>query len=115
MKKGGRRYLIIPPAWAYGAQGVAARVPPDSTLVFEVEVRRVSVSCQLFVFHLLCGSWVAASVCKVKTCCRHGNCGSNCYKLNTSGRYISLIKKESKHKTLNLENPSRLFTKMTLF
>lgn len=45
MKKGGRRYLIIPPAWAYGAQGVAGRVPPDSTLVFEVEVRRVSVFC----------------------------------------------------------------------
>ncbi|XP_071430377.1 FK506-binding protein 15 isoform X2 [Pithys albifrons albifrons] len=44
MKKGGRRYLIIPPAWAYGAQGVAGRVPPDSTLVFEVEVRRVKLA-----------------------------------------------------------------------
>ncbi|XP_071622669.1 FK506-binding protein 15 isoform X1 [Heliangelus exortis] len=43
MKKGGRRYLIIPPAWGYGAQGVAGRVPPDSTLVFEVEVRRVKL------------------------------------------------------------------------
>ncbi|XP_075295729.1 FK506-binding protein 15 isoform X3 [Opisthocomus hoazin] len=43
MKKGGRRYLIIPPAWAYGAQGVAGRVPPDSTLVFEVEVKRVKL------------------------------------------------------------------------
>ncbi|KFQ40634.1 FK506-binding protein 15, partial [Mesitornis unicolor] len=43
MKKGGRRYLIIPPAWAYGAQGVSGRVPPDSTLVFEVEVRRVKL------------------------------------------------------------------------
>ncbi|XP_031457378.1 FK506-binding protein 15 isoform X2 [Phasianus colchicus] len=43
MKKGGRRYLIIPPAWAYGTQGVAGRVPPDSTLVFEVEVRRVKL------------------------------------------------------------------------
>ncbi|KFP40101.1 FK506-binding protein 15, partial [Chlamydotis macqueenii] len=43
MRKGGRRYLIIPPAWAYGAQGVAGRVPPDSTLVFEVEVRRVKM------------------------------------------------------------------------
>ncbi|KAM7087644.1 FK506-binding protein 15 isoform 2-T4 [Ciconia maguari] len=43
MKKGGRRYLIIPPTWAYGAQGVAGRVPPDSTLVFEVEVRRVKL------------------------------------------------------------------------
>lgn len=69
MKKGGRRYLIIPPAWAYGAQGVAGRVPPDSTLVFEVEVRRVSVFCQTFILHLLCGCWVAASVWKVKTCC----------------------------------------------
>ncbi|XP_030142757.4 FK506-binding protein 15 isoform X1 [Taeniopygia guttata] len=44
MKKGGRRFLIIPPAWAYGAQGVAARVPPDSTLAFEVEVRRVKLA-----------------------------------------------------------------------
>ncbi|XP_035747798.1 FK506-binding protein 15 isoform X3 [Egretta garzetta] len=43
MKKGGRRYLIIPPAWAYGTQGVAGRVPSDSTLVFEVEVRRVKL------------------------------------------------------------------------
>ncbi|XP_068020303.1 FK506-binding protein 15 isoform X2 [Melanerpes formicivorus] len=43
MKKGGRRYLIIPPAWGYGAQGVPGRVPPDSTLVFEVEVRRVKL------------------------------------------------------------------------
>lgn len=76
MKKGGRRYLIIPPAWAYGAQGVAGRVPPDSTLVFEVEVRRVSVSCQAFILHLLCGCWVAASVCKVKTCCWHENYSS---------------------------------------
>uniref|UniRef100_A0A8C0VT87 peptidylprolyl isomerase n=1 Tax=Cyanistes caeruleus TaxID=156563 RepID=A0A8C0VT87_CYACU len=44
MKKGGRRFLIIPPAWAYGAQGVAGRVPADSTLVFEVEVRRVKLA-----------------------------------------------------------------------
>ncbi|XP_048821992.1 FK506-binding protein 15 isoform X4 [Lagopus muta] len=43
MKKGGRRFLIIPPAWAYGTQGVAGRVPPDSTLVFDVEVRRVKL------------------------------------------------------------------------
>ncbi|XP_010217286.1 PREDICTED: FK506-binding protein 15 [Tinamus guttatus] len=43
MKKGGRRCLIIPPALAYGAQGVSGRVPPDSTLVFEVEVRRVKL------------------------------------------------------------------------
>ncbi|TTM20194.1 FK506-binding protein 15 [Bagarius yarrelli] len=41
MRKGGRRLLIIPPALAYGAQGVPGRVPADSTLVFETEIRRV--------------------------------------------------------------------------
>ncbi|XP_075761334.1 FK506-binding protein 15 isoform X2 [Pelodiscus sinensis] len=43
MKKGGKRLLIIPPAWAYGSQGVASRIPPDSTLIFEVEVKRVKL------------------------------------------------------------------------
>ncbi|EMP28372.1 hypothetical protein UY3_14554 [Chelonia mydas] len=43
MKKGGRRLLIIPSAWAYGSQGVASRIPSDSTLVFEVEVKRVKL------------------------------------------------------------------------
>ncbi|XP_039632093.1 FK506-binding protein 15-like isoform X2 [Polypterus senegalus] len=41
MKKGGRRLLVIPPSLAYGAQGVPSRIPADSTLVFEVELRRV--------------------------------------------------------------------------
>ncbi|XP_053137976.1 FK506-binding protein 15 isoform X2 [Hemicordylus capensis] len=41
LKKGGRRFLIVPPALAYGPQGVANRIPPDSTLAFEVEVKRV--------------------------------------------------------------------------
>ncbi|XP_060787180.1 FK506-binding protein 15 isoform X2 [Neoarius graeffei] len=41
MHKGGRRLLVIPPALAYGSQGVPGRVPPDSTLVFEAEIRRV--------------------------------------------------------------------------
>ncbi|KAF5890104.1 FK506-binding protein 15-like isoform X1 [Clarias magur] len=41
MRKGGRRLLVIPPALAYGSQGVPGRVPPDSTLVFEAEIRRV--------------------------------------------------------------------------
>lgn len=62
MKKGGKRLLIIPPAWAYGAQGVAGRVPPDSTLVFEVEVRRVSVSCKVFVF-------ICFVTAREETCC----------------------------------------------
>nr|XP_028571156.1 FK506-binding protein 15-like isoform X2 [Podarcis muralis] len=41
MKRGGRRFLLIPPALAYGSSGEAERIPPDSTLAFEVEVKRV--------------------------------------------------------------------------
>ncbi|XP_048066916.1 FK506-binding protein 15 isoform X2 [Megalobrama amblycephala] len=41
MRKGGRRLMVIPPGLAYGSQGVPNRVPPDSILVFEAEIRRV--------------------------------------------------------------------------
>ncbi|XP_069039372.1 FK506-binding protein 15 isoform X2 [Lepisosteus oculatus] len=41
MKKGGRRLLCVPPSLAYGAQGIPSRIPADSTLVFETEIRRV--------------------------------------------------------------------------
>ena len=46
MKKGGKRFLVVPPGMAYGSQGMANRVPANSTLLFEVEV--VRVSCFLF-------------------------------------------------------------------
>ena len=42
MRKGGKRLLVIPPSLAYGSQGVADRVPANATLIFEVEVVRVS-------------------------------------------------------------------------
>ncbi len=44
MCKGGKRFMVIPPSLAYGSQGVANRIPPDSTLVFEAEIRRVQYS-----------------------------------------------------------------------
>ncbi|XP_036954294.1 FK506-binding protein 15 isoform X1 [Acanthopagrus latus] len=44
MKKAGHRVVIIPPNLAYGSKGVPNRVPSNSTLIFEVELRRVKFS-----------------------------------------------------------------------
>ncbi|XP_072244718.1 FK506-binding protein 15 isoform X2 [Leuresthes tenuis] len=44
MKKAGRRLIIIPPSLAYGSKGVPNRVPANSTLIFEAELRRVKFS-----------------------------------------------------------------------
>jgi peptidylprolyl isomerase len=42
MKPGGRRLLVIPPDLAYGAQSPSPEIGPNETLIFVVDLKKVS-------------------------------------------------------------------------
>ena len=42
MQAGGVRRLVIPPDLAYGASGAGGVIPPDATLIFEIELLEIS-------------------------------------------------------------------------
>jgi len=41
MREGGKRKITVPPELGYGARGAGRAIPPNATLVFELEVLKI--------------------------------------------------------------------------
>jgi FKBP-type peptidyl-prolyl cis-trans isomerase len=42
MKEGGKRLIVVPSAYGYGAREIPGKIPANSALVFEVELMQLS-------------------------------------------------------------------------
>lgn len=42
MRKGGKRKIIVPPALAYGSDGLSEVVPPNESIIFEIELLTIA-------------------------------------------------------------------------